>query len=1182
MTDPGADSENVAREAFLAAYKADLVAGRIRTLAEYQDQFPGHEESIADEWRWLEPATVDVGREATAGHPPAQRQIGPYRIIEELGHGAQATVYLAEHETLRRQVALKVLRATVMDETSTSEQRFRREAEVTASIEHPNICSVYEAGCSDGVTWIAMQYVPGSTLATCLARHREGAEKGAKGATLHLPASDASSEVGSKTPSSGAGKRSDLMRVVTFAEQAARALHVAHEHGLVHRDIKPGNLIVADDDGRPVILDFGLAHTDESMGGLALTRSHEVLGTPYYMAPEQLRAGTDGVDRRTDVYALGVTLFECLTGRRPFDAVSVEALYRQILTVEPPAPRTLNPHIPRDLEVVLQTAIEKEPGRRYQTATDFAEDLRRVRQYEPIRAKPVSTWGRVVRLARRHPAVTASLSIAVVSLVVGLVVSLWFLQAANQALGERNKALANWYETVSLRSASDNMRTDGKITLMQQKLRDRALAEIRRENARFEFELARTLQQVRGGPAGNHTKQLVDVMEKAAALSRTGQHAAADLLTPELRNQLDIVQLDPSPERQELAATLAEEHLKLLEDLPGTDDRRIRARILLLDCLIQNNRPSDAKKRLDAWRQADSEASLREDPARDALYESRRGAVLLGIGEAEEARKFLTHAVPKVREAFPHSWYSNTAQAYLVAALDATGQLGEAAKARRELGKSLRNSLGHRILAHSTAYAQRTVFGKAHAQQWDRLTRLFWTSFSGHIDGLDDLLTDLERSKKPGESDIDEVAATFYLYLIPELANSLGLGNADFSRNDVGRLTQDAAEFCKALPLSACHYSHRVRAYVGYARHLAACGNYEKARYWAELARRGLPVRDQWSAEWVLGSYLAQLGEYEEAEKLLSRALPEAESWYDLSAHPAMETLHGLARLHRLKGNLAEALVWHEKSIERRPRSSFERRFRAITWLQFGRLDEADKAFDEALDVAPKDLHAGWRKAQVLLLRGDHDGAIRRAEEARALAQEVEKESNEVFEAAMRSKQTTEAGKARRRASWAGFAMRRADGIQAMALFARGKPGDTEAALPYFKSAATGPDRVDGDGFWSDYGKALVASGDKDGALVELEKLTTRRSGDPLAWHARARFLATTDGYREEAVKWAQKASELCNRNRAFVLAMLAEAQFRAGEPESASETATKVKTLMDGRDAQWLSVKQAEARFAR
>jgi serine/threonine protein kinase len=193
------------------------------------------------------------------------------------------------------------------------------------------------------------------------------------------------------------------------------------------------------------------------------------LGTPYYMAPEQLSAGADGVDRRTDVYALGVTLFECLTGRRPFDAVSVEALYRQILTVEPPAPRTLNPHIPRDLEVVLQTAIEKEPGRRYQSAVDFAEDLRRVRQYEPIRAKPVSTWGRVVRLARRHPGMAASLSLAVVSLVAGLVVSLLFLQAANRALAEKDEAFANWYETVSLRSASDNMRTAGRVTLMQER-----------------------------------------------------------------------------------------------------------------------------------------------------------------------------------------------------------------------------------------------------------------------------------------------------------------------------------------------------------------------------------------------------------------------------------------------------------------------------------------------------------------------------------------------------------------------------------------------------------------------------------------------------------------------------------------------------------------------------------------
>ena len=167
MTSPDPESASAARAAFLSSYEADLAADRIRPLEEYQARFPGHESSIADEWQWLEPASV--GSEAGPARAPIQQKIGDYKILEELGHGAQATVYLAEHEALRRQVALKVLRAPLTDGTSRSEQRFRREAEVTASIEHPNICSVYEAGSSDGATWIAMQYVPGRTLADHLA-----------------------------------------------------------------------------------------------------------------------------------------------------------------------------------------------------------------------------------------------------------------------------------------------------------------------------------------------------------------------------------------------------------------------------------------------------------------------------------------------------------------------------------------------------------------------------------------------------------------------------------------------------------------------------------------------------------------------------------------------------------------------------------------------------------------------------------------------------------------------------------------------------------------------------------------------------------------------------------------------------------------------------------------------------
>ena len=302
----------------------------------------------------------------------------------------------------------------------------------------------------------------------------------------------------------------------------------------------------------------------------------------------------------------------------------------------------------------------------------------------------------------------------------------------------------------------------------------------------------------------------------------------------------------------------------------------------------------------------------------------------------------------------------------------------------------------------------------------------------------------------------------------------------------------------------------------------------------------------------------------------------------------AVQTRRSLARLNLLRGNLEEAHAWHEKNIEQRKRSAFYRRSLAITYLQFGKLDEADHAIREALDLGNRrhdSVEAGWMQAQVLLLSGDHDAAIRRAEEARALVGKPEQGQGKVVTAAMRRKRPL-VGRAKHNDSLLRIAVRGADRVQAMALLARGKPGDTEAALRYSQSAATGPDRVDGDGFWSDYGVALVSSGDVDGARAELEELTTRRSGDPLAWHARARFLATTEGLtegdRKKAVKCAEKANDLCNRGRAFVLAMLAEVQFRAGDPEAAERTAGQVKELMAGRDAQWLSVKQAEARFTR
>jgi formylglycine-generating enzyme required for sulfatase activity/tRNA A-37 threonylcarbamoyl transferase component Bud32 len=323
------------------------------------------------------------------GPVPAEpaRRFGHYVLLSELGRGAQGVVHLAEDVNLHRKVALKLL-APSGAKSQVVRDRFRREAELTSKLEHPGICGVHEVGEIDGVPYIAMQYVRGRTLASLLDEARKGDGDG----RVH----------GHETISvTGKGGKSDLQDLVRLIERAGRALHVAHEAGLVHRDVKPGNIMVTPD-GDPVLLDFGLAR-DVEQEGQTLTQSGQILGTPAYLSPEQIVAARGTIDRRTDVYALGVTLFECLTLRRPFDAQSWDQLFHEILQGASPSPRKLNPRIPPDLATVVEVAMEREPGRRYPTALAFAEDLRRVRAFEPIQAKAAGPLGRAWKWAKRKP-----------------------------------------------------------------------------------------------------------------------------------------------------------------------------------------------------------------------------------------------------------------------------------------------------------------------------------------------------------------------------------------------------------------------------------------------------------------------------------------------------------------------------------------------------------------------------------------------------------------------------------------------------------------------------------------------------------------------------------------------------------------------------------------------------------
>ena len=336
---------------------------------------------------------------AEAGGPAQEaRRFGNYELLKELGRGAQGVVWLAEDVVLRRKVALKML-AGAGAQSELVRERFRREAALTSKFEHPGICGVHDFGEVDGTPYIAMQYVRGTTLATIV----EAAHGGDKRETISI---------------GGGGNKGELEDVLRLVERAARALHVAHQAGLVHRDIKPANIMVTPD-GHPVVLDFGLARDTESEGQ-TLTQSGQILGTPAYLAPEQIVAARGTVDRRTDVYALGVTLFECLTLRRPFEGQSWDQLFHAILDGAPPSPRALNPRIPRELATVIEVAMERDQARRYPTAEAFAEDLRRVRSFEPIQAKAASTFTRLTKWGRRNPGRATAVGATALFVVTGI------------------------------------------------------------------------------------------------------------------------------------------------------------------------------------------------------------------------------------------------------------------------------------------------------------------------------------------------------------------------------------------------------------------------------------------------------------------------------------------------------------------------------------------------------------------------------------------------------------------------------------------------------------------------------------------------------------------------------------------------------------------------------------------
>ncbi|PYJ48428.1 MAG: hypothetical protein DME87_12955, partial [Verrucomicrobia bacterium] len=291
-------------------------------------------------------------------------EFGDYELLEEIGRGGQGVVFRARQKSLNRTVALKVI-CLGQWATKAHLKRFRREAEAAASLDHPCIVPIYEVGERDGSCYFSMKFVEGGQL----------------------------DEVIRGTPMS-------IRQAAELIAKVARTVHYAHEHGILHRDIKPGNILL-DAGGEPLLTDFGLARLLESES--TITRTLEVMGTPSYMAPEQASGETAKLTSGTDVYGLGAVLYQLLTGHPPFAGGTTYETIRLLLETEPRQPRLLNPKIDRDLSTICLKCLEKDPQRRYSSALALAEDLECWLRHEPIRARHTGIFTRARKWVRRNP-----------------------------------------------------------------------------------------------------------------------------------------------------------------------------------------------------------------------------------------------------------------------------------------------------------------------------------------------------------------------------------------------------------------------------------------------------------------------------------------------------------------------------------------------------------------------------------------------------------------------------------------------------------------------------------------------------------------------------------------------------------------------------------------------------------